>query len=93
MILCGSSSDHTCGPSTSTSTSKYPSTLWILGAWLLGVTVLKMLVIDMHNTGGVARVFAFIPVGILIVIIGYFAPIPPSATSDAAENIDTTEKA
>ncbi len=56
--------------------------LWVLGASLLGLTVVKLILIDMSNTNGVARVVAFIGVGVLILIIGYFAPLPAPQKSD-----------
>jgi uncharacterized membrane protein len=60
--------------------------LWMLGAALLGLTVLKLIAIDMSNTGGVARVVAFIGVGVLILIVGFFAPLPPSTNTESQEN-------
>jgi Predicted membrane protein (DUF2339) len=60
--------------------------LWMLGAALLGLTVLKLIAIDMSNTGGVARVVAFIGVGVLILIVGFFAPLPPSTKTESQEN-------
>ncbi len=60
--------------------------LWMLGAALLGLTVLKLIAIDMSNTGGVARVVAFIGVGVLILIVGFFAPLPPSTKTEPIEN-------
>ena len=60
--------------------------LWMLGAALLGLTVLKLIAIDMSNTGGVARVVAFIGVGVLILIVGFFAPLPPTNKNEAPEN-------
>jgi uncharacterized membrane protein len=60
--------------------------LWMLGAALLGLTVLKLIAIDMSNTGGVARVVAFIGVGVLILIVGFFAPLPPSTKIESQEN-------
>ena len=62
---------------------------WIFGASLLGLTVFKLVVIDMSNTGGVARVVAFIAVGVLMLIVGYFAPLPPAEqkiNAEASEN-------
>jgi uncharacterized membrane protein len=52
-------------------------TLWLVGAALLGVTVVKLLVIDMNGTGGGARIVAFIVVGLLMLVVGYLAPLPP----------------
>jgi uncharacterized membrane protein len=60
--------------------------LWMLGAALLGLTVLKLIAIDMSNTGGMARVVAFIGVGVLILIVGFFAPLPPSTKIESQEN-------
>ncbi len=56
--------------------------LWMLGAALLGLTILKLGAVDVWNRGGLARVVAFIGVAVLILIIGYFAPLPANSTSD-----------
>ncbi len=50
--------------------------LWMTGAPLLGVVVLKLAVNDLGNTGTVARIVSFIGVGVLLMIIGYLAPVP-----------------
>lgn len=55
-------------------------TPWMLGAGLLAVTVLKLFVIDLSNRGGSERIFVFIAVGLLMLVVGWFAPLPPSAT-------------
>jgi uncharacterized membrane protein len=52
-------------------------TLWLVGAALLGVTVVKLLLVDMNGTGGGARIVAFIVVGLLMLVVGYLAPLPP----------------
>ncbi len=52
--------------------------VWMLGAGLLGLTVLKLFVIDLSNRGGSERIFVFIAVGILMLVVGYFAPLPPA---------------
>jgi uncharacterized membrane protein len=51
---------------------------WMLGASLLGLTVLKLFVIDLSNRGGSERIFVFIAVGVLMLVVGYFAPLPPA---------------
>jgi len=51
---------------------------WMLGAGLLGLTVLKMVLIDLSNRGGAERIFVFIAVGVLMLVVGYFAPMPPA---------------
>jgi uncharacterized membrane protein len=50
---------------------------WMLGAVLLGATVLKLFVIDLSNRGGSERIFVFIAVGVLMLVVGYFSPLPP----------------
>jgi len=53
--------------------------LWMVGAVLLAVVVGKLFLIDLANTGTVERVISFISVGVLVIVIGYFAPVPPKA--------------
>jgi len=52
--------------------------VWQAGAALLALTVLKLLLIDLANSGGGERIVAFIGVGVLMVAVGYFAPMPPA---------------
>jgi uncharacterized membrane protein len=52
---------------------------WMLGAGLLGLTVLKLFIIDLSNRGGSERIVVFIAVGVLMLVVGYFAPMPPVA--------------
>lgn len=51
--------------------------LWQVGAALLALVVAKLFMIDLSNTGSVARIVSFLGVGVLILIVGYFAPLPP----------------
>ena len=50
--------------------------LWMIGAALLGVVVLKLFAIDLSNSGSVARIVSFMGVGGLMLLIGYLAPLP-----------------
>jgi uncharacterized membrane protein len=52
--------------------------IWFAAAALLGVVLLKMFLVDLSRTGTVARIVSFIGVGILMLIIGRFSPVPPS---------------
>ncbi len=52
---------------------------WMLGAGLLGLTVIKLFIIDLSNRGGSERIVVFIAVGVLMLVVGYFAPMPPAA--------------
>ena len=57
--------------------------LWMVGATLMGVVVVKLLFIDMGNSGTLARVFSFIGVGLLLLVVGYFAGVPPRGEDHA----------
>jgi uncharacterized membrane protein len=51
--------------------------LWAIGAALLGVVIAKLFLIDLSNSGTAGRWISFIGVGLLVIVIGYFAPVPP----------------
>jgi uncharacterized membrane protein len=51
--------------------------LWGAGAMLLGLVIVKLFINDLGNTGTVARIVSFIGVGLLLLVIGYVAPVPP----------------
>jgi uncharacterized membrane protein len=52
-------------------------TIWVVGAVLMGVVVAKLFLVDLGSVGTVARIVSFIAVGVLMLIIGYFSPVPP----------------
>jgi len=52
--------------------------MWFAGAALLGVVLVKMFLVDLSRTGTVARIVSFIGVGVLMLIIGRFSPVPPA---------------
>lgn len=51
--------------------------IWMVGAGLMVVVVLKLFVIDLGNTGTVARIVSFLGVGVMLLVVGYFSPVPP----------------
>jgi len=51
--------------------------VWMAGAGLMVVVVLKLFVIDLGNTGTVARIVTFLGVGVMLLIVGYISPVPP----------------
>lgn len=59
--------------------------LWVCGAVLLGVVVVKLFLIDLERTSGVERIVSFIAVGILLLVIGYIAPVPTRADGRTGE--------
>jgi uncharacterized membrane protein len=51
---------------------------------LLGVVVVKLFLVDLSSTGTVERVISFISVGVLVIVVGYFAPVPPRSQENTA---------
>lgn len=51
--------------------------LWIGGALLLALVVVKLFFIDLAKSGSVERIVSFMVVGGLMLVIGYFSPLPP----------------
>ena len=58
-------------------------TPWVAGAALLGAVVLKLVFVDLSGTGTVMRIVSFIGVGVLMLVIGYVAPLPAKDTRHA----------
>lgn len=58
--------------------------LWMAGAALLAVVVAKLFLVDLANTGTIERVISFIGVGILVIVVGYFSPVPPKSQEGSA---------
>ncbi len=56
--------------------------VWMAGAGLLVITVVKLFVMDLSNTGTIERIVSFIAVGILLLVVGYLTPVPPKAKSE-----------
>jgi len=65
------------------SSRKLLRTTWMIGAALMAVVVVKLFLIDLSNSGTVERIIAFIVVGVLLLLVGYFSPVPPK---NAQEN-------
>jgi uncharacterized membrane protein len=59
--------------------------IWMAGAGLLGVVVAKLFLVDLAGHGSLARIITFVVVGLLILLIGWFSPVPPKpAQGDAS---------
>lgn len=50
---------------------------WLTGATLMAVVVVKLFLVELGNSGGIARIVSFIAVGLLLLLVGWFAPVPP----------------
>jgi uncharacterized membrane protein len=57
--------------------------LWVIGAALMGVVVLKLFVVDLSGIGTVERIVSFIGVGLLMLLVGYLSPVPPREVARA----------
>ena len=57
-------------------------TLWMVGAALLAVVVAKLFLVDMASTGTVARIVSFLGAGALLLVVGYFSPLPPAREAE-----------
>ena len=60
--------------------------LWMIGAGLLGLVVLKLATKDLSGSGTLAGIISFMVVGALMLLIGFLSPIP--AKKNAQEAID-----
>jgi uncharacterized membrane protein len=53
--------------------------LWLAGAGFMALVVVKLFLVDLGNSGTVERIVSFIGTGVLLLVVGYFAPAPPRA--------------
>ena len=58
--------------------------VWVVGAALMIVVVAKLFLIDLSSVGTIARIASFLTVGVLLLVTGYLAPLPPKPAADAA---------
>jgi uncharacterized membrane protein len=54
--------------------------IWFSGAGLLAVVVIKLFAVDLSGSGTISRIVSFLAVGMLMLVIGFFTPLPPAAT-------------
>jgi uncharacterized membrane protein len=57
---------------------------WFGGAGLMAVVVAKLFLVDLVHVGTLPRIVSFLVVGGLMLVIGYFSPLPPVKTEAAA---------
>lgn len=58
---------------------------WFAGAGLQGIVVLKLVFVDSVELDGLMRAFVFIGVALLMLVIGYLAPVPPKKSTIASD--------
>jgi len=49
---------------------------WLIAVAMLGVIVVKLFLIDLADTETIARIITFISIGLILLVTGYFSPIP-----------------
>ena len=59
------------------STRKNRRKEWFVGGILLALVILKLFLVDISLNSGLHKAIAFIAVAVLILLIGYFSPLPP----------------
>ena len=59
--------------------------VWVAGASLMGVVVLKLFFVELGDQNALGRVVSFIGVGVRLLVVGYFAPVPPPASAQSPE--------
>jgi uncharacterized membrane protein len=57
--------------------------VWLTGAGLMTIVVAKLFLVDLGNTDTLSRVVSFLGVGLLLLVVGYFAPVPQRAVVEA----------
>ncbi|MBS7458372.1 DUF2339 domain-containing protein [Coralloluteibacterium stylophorae] len=56
-------------------------TVWLAGALLMGVVLLKLVLVDRQHLGNLLGIVSFIGFGVLCTAVGFFAPAPPRAAA------------
>lgn len=59
--------------------------VWFTGAVLLALVLAKMFLVDLSRTATVARIVSFIGVGVLMLVIGRYSPVPPARRIEEAQ--------
>ena len=65
--------------------------VWVAGASWMAVVVVKLFLVDLSSLTALGRVVSFIVVGVLLLIVGYLAPVPPAAPAESEEPGKTGE--
>jgi uncharacterized membrane protein len=57
--------------------------IWFVGAGLLAVVLVKLFLVDLAQIRSIARIVSFIGVGVLMLVIGRYSPLPPAGKQAA----------
>jgi uncharacterized membrane protein len=61
-------------------THKSDRPIWFAGAALLATVIAKLFFVDLSSVGSIERIVSFVGVGVLMLVIGYYSPLPPRAS-------------
>ncbi len=50
--------------------------MWIYAVGLIAIVVVKLFLVDLDNSSSIERIVSFLVVGILLLTVGYFSPLP-----------------
>ena len=59
--------------------------VWIGGAAVMGIVIVKLFIVELGNVDTLSRVVSFLGVGLLLLVVGYFAPVPKSRSYESAD--------
>jgi uncharacterized membrane protein len=51
--------------------------MWFAGLSLLAVVIAKLFFVDLSTVGSIERIVSFMGVGLLMLVVGYYSPLPP----------------
>ena len=50
---------------------------WLVGAALMAVVIIKLFLVDLASVGSIERIVSFLGVGMAMLVVGYYSPLPP----------------
>ncbi|MFM0336588.1 DUF2339 domain-containing protein [Paraburkholderia fungorum] len=59
---------------------------WFIGGALLAATIVKLFLFDLSHVSGIERIVSFIGIGVMLLLIGYFSPLPPKLVVQESES-------
>lgn len=63
--------------------------IWVLGIAVLAIVIAKLIFLDLSHSHTITRIISFIGSGVIMLVIGYFAPLPPKAKELVVESEKT----
>jgi uncharacterized membrane protein len=77
-----------------TGSKKMSRGVWIAGAALIVVDIAKLLILDMADSGAIPRIVSFFIAGLVLLFIGWAAPLPPApAKTKITSGLESEEQA